>query len=129
MPVSSEENTCKEHFLGRKEHAIDEDGEVRASLLLSEKPVSSEENTCKQDCLGVKEHVIEEDGEVRASLLLSEKPVSSQEIMCKKDCLEVKELASKEDVEFFFLKDKNSSSQFKWENILKHRNVHREDDE
>eukprot|EP00957_Ditylum_brightwellii_P135737 10350956-Ditylum_brightwellii.AAC.1 len=27
QPVSSEENTCKEHFLGGKELAIEEDGE------------------------------------------------------------------------------------------------------
>eukprot|EP00957_Ditylum_brightwellii_P015679 1182798-Ditylum_brightwellii.AAC.1 len=60
-----------EPFLEVKEHAIKEDGEVGASLLLSKKPVSSEENTCKEHFLGGKEHVIEDDGEVRASLLHS----------------------------------------------------------
>eukprot|EP00957_Ditylum_brightwellii_P107865 8228257-Ditylum_brightwellii.AAC.1 len=30
-PVSSEEKTWKGHFLGGKEHAIEEDGEVGAS--------------------------------------------------------------------------------------------------
>eukprot|EP00957_Ditylum_brightwellii_P179758 13693551-Ditylum_brightwellii.AAC.1 len=62
-----------------KELAIKEDGEVRASLCVTEKPVSSQENMCKDDCLEVKDHVSKEDGEVRASSLLSEKPVSSQE--------------------------------------------------
>eukprot|EP00957_Ditylum_brightwellii_P167202 12728474-Ditylum_brightwellii.AAC.1 len=32
-------------------------------------------------------------------------------------------------MEFFFSKDKNSLSQFKWESNLKHSNVHGEDDE
>eukprot|EP00957_Ditylum_brightwellii_P073557 5589376-Ditylum_brightwellii.AAC.1 len=61
----------KEHFLGGKELVIKDDGEVRASLLLSKKPVSSEDNTCMDDCLEVKKLVSEEDGEVGASLLLS----------------------------------------------------------
>eukprot|EP00957_Ditylum_brightwellii_P131723 10046312-Ditylum_brightwellii.AAC.1 len=43
-PVFSEENTCNEHFLVGKEHAIKKDGEVGSFSLLSKKPVSSEEN-------------------------------------------------------------------------------------
>jgi hypothetical protein len=50
-----------------KEHAIEEDEEIRASLLLSEKLVSSEEYTCMDNCLEVQELTIEEDGEVGAS--------------------------------------------------------------
>eukprot|EP00957_Ditylum_brightwellii_P179277 13657749-Ditylum_brightwellii.AAC.1 len=49
--------------------------------------------------------------------------------MCIDDCLEVKELASREDMELSFSKNKNSLSQFNLGNILKNRNVHREDDE
>eukprot|EP00957_Ditylum_brightwellii_P045168 3424700-Ditylum_brightwellii.AAC.1 len=52
----------KEHFLGGKELAIEEDGEVGASSLLSKKPISSEENTCKEHFLEVKEHAINEVG-------------------------------------------------------------------
>eukprot|EP00957_Ditylum_brightwellii_P114922 8764287-Ditylum_brightwellii.AAC.1 len=65
---------CIDDCLEVKEFVTKEDGEIRASLLLSKKPVSSEESTCMDNCLGAKEHAIEEDGEVRASLLLSEKP-------------------------------------------------------
>eukprot|EP00957_Ditylum_brightwellii_P055468 4202464-Ditylum_brightwellii.AAC.1 len=64
---------CKEHSLGGKEHAIEEDGEVRASLHCV-MPVSSQENMCMEHFLGVKENAIDEDGEVGASLLLSKKP-------------------------------------------------------
>ena len=49
--------------------------------------------------------------------------------MCIDDCLEVKELASREELELSLSKDKNSLSQFNWENILNNRNVAREDDE
>jgi hypothetical protein len=73
---------CKEDCLEVKELAIEEDGEVGASLLLSKKPVSSEENTCKQDCLVVKEHAIEEDEEVKPSLHCV-MPVSLEENTCK----------------------------------------------
>jgi len=97
---------------------LEEDEEVGASLLHSKKPVSSGELT-----------FIEEEGEVGASSRHSEKPVSSEEIMCIDDCLEVKELASREELELSLSKDKNSLSQFNWENILKNRNVAREDDE
>eukprot|EP00957_Ditylum_brightwellii_P181661 13838833-Ditylum_brightwellii.AAC.1 len=61
---------CKEDCLGVKELAINENGEVGASLRLCNKPVSSQENTCKEDCLEVKELAIKEDGEVTASLHL-----------------------------------------------------------
>eukprot|EP00957_Ditylum_brightwellii_P131276 10012339-Ditylum_brightwellii.AAC.1 len=43
------------------------DGEVWASLRLSEKPISSQEDACKVDCLEVKEHASKEDREVWAS--------------------------------------------------------------
>eukprot|EP00957_Ditylum_brightwellii_P171200 13032755-Ditylum_brightwellii.AAC.1 len=65
---------CKEDCLEVKELAIEEDGEVWASLLLSNKPVSSQDVMCMYNCLGVKELAIKEDGKVRASLLLSNKP-------------------------------------------------------
>ena len=62
MPVSSEENTCKDNNLVTK-------GEVRAFSQHSKKPVSSEEFTCKQQqhCQGQKEPALKEDGEVGAS--------------------------------------------------------------
>eukprot|EP00957_Ditylum_brightwellii_P065113 4938808-Ditylum_brightwellii.AAC.1 len=77
---------CKEHFLVVKEHAIEEDGEVRVSLCCV-MPVSAQENTCKDNNLGGKERAIEEEGEVGASSLLSKKPVSAEENTCKQDCL------------------------------------------
>eukprot|EP00957_Ditylum_brightwellii_P094204 7172540-Ditylum_brightwellii.AAC.1 len=49
--------------------------------------------------------------------------------MCKDNNLVVKEHAYKEDGEVFFSKNKVALSQMKWENHLRHRNVHREDDE
>eukprot|EP00957_Ditylum_brightwellii_P192033 14619065-Ditylum_brightwellii.AAC.1 len=55
---------CKEDCLGVKELAITKDGEVWASLRLSEKLVFSEENMCKEDCLEVMEHAYKEDAEV-----------------------------------------------------------------
>eukprot|EP00957_Ditylum_brightwellii_P036955 2797171-Ditylum_brightwellii.AAC.1 len=58
---------CKEHFQGRKEPALVEDGEVGASSLHSKKPVSSEEFMCKEHFQGWKEPKLEEDGEVGAS--------------------------------------------------------------
>eukprot|EP00957_Ditylum_brightwellii_P126993 9681981-Ditylum_brightwellii.AAC.1 len=64
----------KENFLLLKEHAIKEDGEVRAFLLHSKKPVISEDNMWKERFLVLKEHAIKEDGEVGASLLHSKKP-------------------------------------------------------
>eukprot|EP00957_Ditylum_brightwellii_P084307 6410351-Ditylum_brightwellii.AAC.1 len=64
---------CKEHSQGWKEPALEEDGEVGASLLHSGKPISSEEFMCKEHIQGQKEPVLEEDGEVGASLLYREK--------------------------------------------------------
>eukprot|EP00957_Ditylum_brightwellii_P186634 14209798-Ditylum_brightwellii.AAC.1 len=73
MPISSQENTCKEDCVGVKDLAIKEDRVLGASLCCI-MPVSSQENTCKGDCLEVKELSIKGNEEIGASLHLCNKP-------------------------------------------------------
>eukprot|EP00957_Ditylum_brightwellii_P166796 12695889-Ditylum_brightwellii.AAC.1 len=75
-------------------------------------------------------------GEVWALLHSCKKPISSKELVSKEEIVqrkdgkmfvdgEVWELSN--SCEKFYPKDKIVLSQMKWENILRHRNVNRED--
>eukprot|EP00957_Ditylum_brightwellii_P109454 8348351-Ditylum_brightwellii.AAC.1 len=66
-------------------------------------------------------------GEDWALLHSCKKPVSSKELASREEIVDMKE--SKLGKQKLSPKDKIALSQMNWENILRHRNVTREDDE